>query len=64
NYILATEGQQTETTATIAVKIRLNAEESNYHLAAWKYEGRRVAFEISHSLTDGAGVLPEGFWVF
>ena len=38
--------------------IRLNAEESNYHLAAWKYEGRRVAFEISHSLTDGAGVLP------
>ena len=38
--------------------IRLNAEESNYHLAAWKYEGKRVAFEISHSLTDGAGVLP------
>lgn len=38
--------------------IRLNAEESNYHLAAWKYEGQRVAFEISHSLTDGAGVLP------
>ena len=38
--------------------IRLNAEESNYHLAAWKYEGQRAAFEISHSLTDGAGVLP------
>ena len=38
--------------------IRLNAEESNFHLAAWKYEGQRVAFEISHSLTDGAGVLP------
>ena len=38
--------------------IRLNAEESNYHLGAWKYEGKRVAFEISHSLTDGAGVLP------
>ena len=38
--------------------IRLNAEESNYHLAAWKYEGKRLAFEISHSLTDGAGVLP------
>ncbi len=37
---------------------RLNAEESNYHLAAWKYEGKRLAFEISHSLTDGAGVLP------
>ena len=38
--------------------IRLNAEESNHHLAAWKYEGQRTAFEISHSLTDGAGVLP------
>lgn len=38
--------------------IRLNAAESNYHLAAWKYEGKRLAFEISHSLTDGAGVLP------
>ena len=38
--------------------IRLNAAESNYHLATWKYEGKRLAFEISHSLTDGAGVLP------
>ena len=38
--------------------IMLNAKESNYHLGAWKYEGRRLAFEISHSLTDGAGVLP------
>ena len=38
--------------------IKLNAEESNYHLGAWKYEGKRVAFEISHSLTDGVGVLP------
>ena len=38
--------------------IRLNAEESNYHLAAWKYEGDRLAFEISHSLSDGAGFLP------
>ena len=38
--------------------INLNSEESNLHLAAWKYEGRRLAFEISHSLTDGAGVLP------
>ena len=38
--------------------IRLNSEESNYHLAAWKYEGNRVAFEIFHSLTDGSGVLP------
>ncbi len=38
--------------------INLNSKESNYHLAAWKYEGNRLAFEISHSLTDGAGVLP------
>ena len=38
--------------------IALNSGESNLHLAAWKYEGKRLAFEISHSLTDGAGVLP------
>ncbi len=36
--------------------IALNSGESNLHLAAWKYEGKRLAFEISHSLTDGAGV--------
>ena len=36
----------------------LNAKESNYHLAAWKYEGHRLAFEIPHDLTDGAGVFP------
>lgn len=38
--------------------ISLNSEASNYHLAAWKYEDRRLAFEIPHALTDGAGVLP------
>ena len=38
--------------------IRLHSEASNYHLAAWKYEGRRLAFEIHHALTDGTGVLP------
>ena len=38
--------------------IDLNSRKSNYHLAAWKYAGPRMAFEISHSLTDGAGVLP------
>ena len=38
--------------------INLNSEASNYHLAAWKYEDRRLAFEIPHALTDGAGVLP------
>lgn len=38
--------------------IRLNSKEANYHLGAWKYEGKRLAFEISHAITDGAGVLP------
>lgn len=38
--------------------INFNSQASNYHLAAWKYEGKRAAFEISHSLTDGAGVFP------
>lgn len=38
--------------------IAFNSAQSNYHLAAWKYEGTRVALEISHSLTDGAGVFP------
>ena len=38
--------------------IRLHSEASNRHLAAWKYDGRRLAFEIHHALTDGSGVLP------
>ena len=38
--------------------IRLHSEVSNCHLAAWKYKGRRLAFEIHHALTDGSGVLP------
>ena len=38
--------------------IRFHSESSNYHLAAWKYEDRRLAFEISHALSDGAGFLP------
>ena len=38
--------------------ICLNSKESNYHLAAWKYEGHRLAFEIPHDLTDGAGLFP------
>jgi len=36
----------------------LNSRESNFHLAAWKYVHQRLAFEIPHALTDGAGVLP------
>lgn len=35
-----------------------NTKESNYHLMAVKYEGKRLAVEINHYLTDGAGFLP------
>ena len=38
--------------------VSFNSEAANYHLAAWKYKDHRLAFEIPHSLTDGAGVLP------
>lgn len=38
--------------------ILLNSEESGFHLASWKYEGNRVAFEVSHALTDGVGIIP------
>ena len=38
--------------------IRFHSEASNYHLAAWKYEGRRLAFELPHALSDGAGFMP------
>lgn len=38
--------------------IRFHSEASNYHLGAWKYEGHRLAFEMPHSLSDGAGMLP------
>ena len=38
--------------------IDFNSLASNFHIAAWKYDGNRMAFEISHSLTDGAGVIP------
>lgn len=38
--------------------INFNSRESNYHLAAWKFEGTRMAVEMSHSLSDGAGLLP------
>lgn len=38
--------------------IYLHSKESNYHLLAAKYEGKRLAVEISHAMTDGAGFLP------
>ena len=47
--------------------IDLNSKESNLHLGAWKHEGRRLAFEVSHSFTDGAGLLPyfkSALWLY
>lgn len=38
--------------------IKLRSEEANYHLAAFKYMGNRLALEMSHSISDGAGFLP------
>ena len=38
--------------------IDLHSSEANYHLMAVKYEGRRLAAEISHAVTDGTGFLP------
>ena len=38
--------------------IVFNTKASNYHLMAIKYEGKRLAVEILHALTDGAGFLP------
>ena len=36
----------------------LHSTETNYHMAAFKYEGNAVAFEVSHLITDGSGVIP------
>ncbi|MBR4755151.1 MAG: hypothetical protein IK054_08230 [Lachnospiraceae bacterium] len=38
--------------------IKLNSEEAGYHFMAVKYEGNRLAVEMCHSLSDGAGFLP------
>ena len=38
--------------------IDLCSEKSNYHMAAFKYEGNRMALEMLHSISDGAGFLP------
>lgn len=58
NELLVEENPLPMTVRSTWEPIDLNSQESNYHLAAWKIEGKRLAFEISHSLTDGAGVLP------
>ncbi len=38
--------------------IELASKEANYHLAAIKYEGDRICLEMTHTLSDGAGVFP------
>lgn len=38
--------------------IDLCSREANYHLAAVKYEGNRLALEMCHSISDGPGFLP------
>lgn len=38
--------------------IDLHSCEANYHVMAVKYEGKRLAVEISHAMTDGTGFLP------
>ena len=38
--------------------IVLCARESNYHVMAFKYEGKRLAVEMLHSISDGAGLMP------
>ena len=36
----------------------LLARESNYHIQAWKCDGRRLAVEVLHPVTDGSGFMP------
>ena len=38
--------------------IPLGSEEANFHMLAFKYEGGRLAAEVCHSITDGAGFMP------
>lgn len=32
--------------------------QTNYHIASWKCEGRRLAAEVLHIVTDGSGFMP------
>lgn len=32
--------------------------ETNYHIVAWKCEGKRLAAEVLHIVTDGSGFMP------
>ena len=38
--------------------IRLASKDANYHLIAFKYQGKRLALEMNHTLSDGAGDAP------
>ena len=58
NTLALEENPLTMTVRNTWEPINFNSKESNYHLGAWKYEGNRLAFEMSHSLSDGSGMLP------
>ena len=58
NELLLEDNSLSMTVRSAWEPIDLNSRESNFHLGAWKFEGERLAFELSHSLSDGAGVLP------
>lgn len=58
NDLLPEENPLPMTVRNTWAPIKLGSQESNFHLAAWKYEERRLCFEIAHTLTDGAGLLP------
>lgn len=36
----------------------IGSKENNYHLIAFRHEGKRLGVEISHCITDGAGFMP------
>ena len=36
----------------------IGSKENNYHLVAIKYYDNRIGLEVSHSLTDGQGIMP------
>ena len=36
----------------------LGSREANYHVMSFKYEGNRLAVEMVHAISDGAGLLP------
>ena len=39
-------------------KLNLCSADVNYHLFAFKYEGKRVELDLAHSVSDGGGAMP------